>query len=316
LTLNIDQGRKVFAFGETVYDIVLEDGIPVSGCAGGAMLNTSVSLGRLGIAVFLVGTVGDDLVGENIRAFLHRNHVDTTCLQVRKGKKTSLALAFLDQAKEASYQFYKDDPFPRGMTIDIPPAGPRDIFLFGSYYSIMPETSEQVRNLIRRAKSASSMIIYDPNFRTAHLSKLEELLPAVIRNISSADLVRGSADDFLNLFGSSDPDFVYNHLVDVGCKHLIYTMGGDGIYYIYPGGRKFFRTKSVKPVSTVGAGDSFNAGLISGIFAEGITGMEMIQQDPGGLSRPIKQGIEFGRRVCKSLQNYIPKSYADKITIC
>jgi len=62
--------RKIYTIGETVYDIIFKNGKPVSAVPGGAMLNSSVTLGRLGFPVFFISEFGTDPVGKQIEKFL------------------------------------------------------------------------------------------------------------------------------------------------------------------------------------------------------------------------------------------------------
>ena len=110
---NETNSRKTFTIGEIVYDIVFKNGKPISANPGGAMLNTAVSLGRLGLPVSLISELGKDKVGENIIQFLKSNNVDAdNIFRFSKGN-TALALAFLDDKNNASYDFYKSYPVKR-----------------------------------------------------------------------------------------------------------------------------------------------------------------------------------------------------------
>ena len=100
----------IYAIGETIYDIIFKNDEPLTAKAGGAMLNTAVSLGRLGLTIHLVSEYATDRAGDIINGFLHDNGVDTSLIYRYKDGKTALSLAFLNDAGEAKYSFYKIYP--------------------------------------------------------------------------------------------------------------------------------------------------------------------------------------------------------------
>ena len=96
----------IYCIGNNNYDIFFEDNRLTGGAPGGSMLNVAVSLGRLGADVQLVTTLGDDPLGRMILWFLKNNRVGTDFIQASPSRQTSLAVAFLDEAKKPVYTFY------------------------------------------------------------------------------------------------------------------------------------------------------------------------------------------------------------------
>ena len=84
---------RIFTIGETVYDIIFKNSQPIAAKAGGSMLNTSVSLGRLGLDVNFVSDLGKDVIGDNIIRFLSENGVSTGCIERYDNRKTAIAIA-------------------------------------------------------------------------------------------------------------------------------------------------------------------------------------------------------------------------------
>ena len=183
--------RKIYGIGETVFDIIFKNGQPQAAKAGGAMLNSTVSLGRIGLPVFFISEYASDNVGQIIDSFLTENGVGTSYVDHFKEGKTKLALAFLNERNDASYTFYQDYPEKR-LSIDFPVIVRDDIILCGSIYSITGEIRKKFMDLITKAKENGAIVIYDPNFRPTHSSDLETLKPMIIENMKSAKLIRGS----------------------------------------------------------------------------------------------------------------------------
>jgi len=77
---------------------------------------------------------------------------------------------------------------------------PDDILIFGSYYALNPVMRERVTEIVEYAKAQRAIIYYDLNFRKAHAHEAIQLRPTVMDNYEFADIVRGSDEDFMNLY--------------------------------------------------------------------------------------------------------------------
>ena len=130
--------RKIYTIGETVLDIVFKNQLPVAAKAGGSMLNTAVSLGRLGLPIHFISEYGTDTVGDMIDGFLTSNGVDTRFVYHYSDGKSALALAFLDEKNNANYSFYKAYPTKR-LDVSFREVQSNDIIMFGSFYGITYE---------------------------------------------------------------------------------------------------------------------------------------------------------------------------------
>ena len=141
--------RKIYTIGETVLDILFSKNQPFTAKAGGACLNTAVSLGRLGLPVQFIGEFGLDEVGNFIDNFLKENNVNTDSVYRYYDGKSALALAFLNENNDASYDFYKIYPEKR-LNIEFPEIHQDDIVLFGSFYAITPEVRKKLIHFIQQ----------------------------------------------------------------------------------------------------------------------------------------------------------------------
>jgi fructokinase len=156
------------------------------------------------------------------------------------------------------------------------------------------------------------VVLYDPNFRKAHESELDELRPLIIENIKMASIIRGSDEDFLNIFGASSPDKAWN-VIKQYCSCMVYTASSEGVYVRTTGFAGRFQVKKIKPVSTIGAGDNFNAGMIAAIYKNGITRDQMTIIGEDMWSKVISSGVDFASDVCTSYENYISEEFAAKL---
>ena len=118
---------------------------------------------------------------------------------------------------------------------------------------------------MNKAKENGAIVIYDPNFRPSHSSDLGILKPMIIENMQTAKLVRGSDEDFKNIFGANSPDEAWN-IIKNYCNCLVYTANSEGVFVRTVSYAGKFAVKAIKPVSTIGAGDNFNAGMMAAIY--------------------------------------------------
>jgi fructokinase len=301
--------RKIYGIGETVFDIIFKNEQPQAAKAGGAMLNSTVSLGRMGLPVSFISEYASDSVGNLIDSFLSENGVGTSYIDHFRDGKTKLALAFLNERNDASYTFYQDYPEER-LNIDFPKIMKDDIILCGSIYAITDEIRKKFMDLISKAKENGAIVIYDPNFRPSHSSDLDTLLPLIIENMQTARLIRGSNEDFKNIFGADTPDEAWD-VVKKYCNCLVYTANSEGVYVrtISYSGR--FAVKAIKPLSTIGAGDNFNAGMMASIYLNQITADKLDKMGEKEWSKVISMGVDFATNVCMSYENYISLEFAE-----
>jgi fructokinase len=300
--------RKIYGIGETVFDIIFKDGQPQAAKAGGSVLNSVVSMGRMELPVSFISEYGQDDVGNLIDKFLRSNGVDTSFVHRYNEGSTSLALAFLNEKNDAHYTFYKDYPGKR-LDINFPVITADDIVQCGSFYAIWPEIRDKFKNFIRSADENGAMVIYDPNFRKTHLSELNSLRPIIIENIKMASLLRGSDEDFKNIFDVNTADEAWES-VKKYCSCLIYTANAEGVFVRTASFSGKFPVQKIDPVSTIGAGDNFNAGMITALHRNKIKRADLENLSAEHWKEIILTAVSFATHVCLSYENYISNEFA------
>jgi fructokinase len=302
--------RKIYAIGETLYDIIFKEGQPQAGKPGGSMLNSAISLGRIELPVSLISEYGNDDVGKIIDKFLNSNGVATSFVNHFSKGKTALAIAVLNEKNDASYTFYKDYP-SRRLEMEFPSVQKDDIILCGSVYAITPEIRKKFVRLIKASKRNGGIVIYDPNFRMAHAAELNELKPLIVENIQLAGIVRGSDEDFYNIFGAGSPDEAWESVKEY-CNCLVYTANANGVFVRTTGFSGKFPVKEITPVSTIGAGDNFNAGMITSIFMNNYHSEQLGDLTEREWGKIISTAVDFATEVCLSYDNYVSREFAAK----
>jgi fructokinase len=301
--------RKVIGLGETILDIIFENNKPTSALPGGSVFNGFISLARMDVPVVFLSELGNDRVGEIIRAFMEENHIPTTYVDSFPDGKSPVSLAFLDDKHNAGYLFYKDYPNQR-LEVPFPKIEEDDILIFGSYYALNPVLRERTVELLEYAKERKAIIYYDLNFRNAHAHEAIRFRPVILENFEYADIIKASTEDIYNIFAKNDARNVYHEHIRFYCKNHITTHGEDGVSLYTNTLSEHFDTPAITPLSTIGAGDSFNAGIIWGLLKYNIgrNDLDTLSKDKWG--KIIRHGIDLATEVCLTYDNYISPSFA------
>lgn len=303
--------RKVFGIGETILDIIFRNDQPQKAVPGGSVFNGLISLGRLNVPVSFISELDNDRVGDMIRDFMEDNHITTEFVDRFPDGKSPISLAFLDDDKNANYIFYKDYPAQR-LEVPLPKIEKDDIFVFGSYYSLNPVLRTRMVEFLQYAQERKAIIYYDPNFRKAHAHEAIRLMPTVLENLEFADIVRGSDEDFQNLYGKSDAQEVYKEHIQFYCDRFLTTHGANGVNLHTRNFTRHFDSPQIQPLSTIGAGDNFNAGIIYGLLKYDVRHADLPSLDQDTWGKIIRCGMDLASEVCQSYDNYISKEFAAK----
>ena len=285
---------KIVGIGETVFDIVFKDGKPQAAVPGGSVFNAIISLGRTAGAaasasvagafaagvsasggtvasstaagcaaprVIMATQMGKDNASEIIIDFMQRNNVETTHAICVEGRQSTISLAMLDSRNDARYEFFRDSAMPKFQTPDIE-FEPGDILLFGSFFAISPATRLQVRELVARARSQGAIIYYDINFRKGPHGNSPHIKDYIEENCALSTIVRGSSEDIGNIYGECTAAEAYRDHISSLCSNFICTKGADSTEVFSPGLHAIYPVRKIETLSTIGAGDNFNAGVV------------------------------------------------------
>ena len=303
--------RKVIGIGETILDIIFRGDQPSAAVPGGSVFNGIVSLGRMGANVGFISETGNDRVGNIILQFMRDNNIPTDHVNVFPDGKSPVSLAFLNEQSDAEYIFYKDYPAHR-LEVPLPKIETDYIFVFGSYYSLNPVLRTRMVEFLQYAQERKAIIYYDPNFRKAHAHEAIRLMPTVLENLEFADIVRGSDEDFQNLYGKSDAQKVYKEHIQFYCDRFLTTHGANGVNLHTRNFTRHFDSPQIQPLSTIGAGDNFNAGIIYGLLKYDVRHADLPSLDQDTWGKIIRCGMDLASEVCQSYDNYISKEFAAK----
>lgn len=303
--------RKVIGIGETILDIIFQENQPSVAVPGGSVFNGMISLARMGIKTCFISETGNDRVGKMILDFMHENQLSTDHINVFPDGKSPISLAFLNEQNDAEYLFYKEYPKQR-LDVIYPEINEDDIVIFGSYYALNPVLRDKVLELLHIAREKRAIIYYDPNFRSSHKDEAMKLAPTIIENLEYANIVRGSHEDFLNMYGLTDLEKIYKDKIQFYCQEFICTTGSNHIELRTRNLQKSYPITPLKAVSTIGAGDNFNAGFIYGLLKYNVRHRDLPFLDEETWDKLIACARDFSAEVCKSFCNSISPIFANE----
>jgi fructokinase len=264
----------VLVIGEALIDIVTDpDGESVEH-VGGSPANVAVGLARLDHPVDFATSLGQDPRGDRIAAHLGRHGV-TVLASSRGQDPTSTAVAHLDATGAATYEFDLHWNLPH-----IQPAEGTGHVHTGSIGAVLEPGSARVLEALRAVREVGT-VSYDPNIRPGIMGDLDVVRDEVEGIVALSDVVKASEDDLDLLYAGQTASAVMTHWGALGASLCIVTRGEHGVVYRLTGTGEEASAATVaeRVVDTVGAGDSFMAGLVSGLLASGLLG------DPGARDR-------------------------------
>ena len=284
--------NRVIGIGETVLDILFKNDQPQKAVPGGSTFNSIVSLGRASVPCVMVTEVGGDHIGDLICRYLVENGVSSEFVCRQEGVKSHITLAFLDEHNDAQYVFYKDHA---SVALDgqLPQIQHDDVVLFGSFFAINPAIRPAVSTMLHNARSVGAWLYYDINFRKTHIPDIPDVMTNIEENMRLADVVRGSIEDFGYLYGLQSGEAIYQQVRQF-CNTLILTDGARSIRIYTPKGCETYPVQKIETVSTVGAGDNFNAGYIYAMM-QGLDEQSM----------RIEMAQRWSQDVCQQMGNNI-----------
>ena len=258
--------------------------------AGGAVFNTAIALGRLGApAGFLCG-LSADLFGEKLVEVLTASDVDTA-LCPRVDRPTTLAFVTLSPSGHASYAFYDEATALSALAPEELPAPPPEVSaVFVGGISLAGSAAHAFEDFAGRARDRVLMI--DPNVRPAFARDEAAYRSRIARLVAMADIVKISDEDLVWLEGDGGEDAA-RALLDRGPRLVCLTRGADGATALTRGLRVEVPAVRTEVVDTVGAGDTFNAGLLAGLSEAGALEKGALAD----LSEPaLRAALELGAR--------------------
>ncbi|SFP19828.1 carbohydrate kinase family protein [Tranquillimonas alkanivorans] len=235
---------------------------------GGAVFNTAVALGRLGAPTGFFSGLSTDLFGAMLTDALGKSGVDASPAAL-SDRPTTLAFVQLVEG-QATYAFYDENTAGRMLSEDdLPALGPDvDALFFGGISLVAEPCGSSLEALMTREADVRVTMI-DPNIRPGFVRDEPTYRARIERMIALADIVKLSDDDLHWLEGRGDTAALARALLQKGPKLVCITEGAKGATGYTAEHTVAVPARPVTVVDTVGAGDTFNAGVLAGLSDAG-----------------------------------------------
>ncbi|RMD94972.1 MAG: carbohydrate kinase [Alphaproteobacteria bacterium] len=259
---------------------------------GGAVFNTAIALGRLGARAGFFSGLSRDLFGRRLTAALDEAGVDHG-LAALSDRPTTLAFVTLEDG-QARYAFYDENTAGRMLGEgDLPPLGEDVSALFFGGISLVAEPcGSAYEALMLRAAKDGRLTMIDPNIRPGFITDESAYRARLARLLAVADIVKLSDEDLRWLEGAGEVADLAGAVMARGPRLVLVTEGADGARAVTAGGTVRVPAERVEVVDTVGAGDTFNAGVLAGLEREGLLSREALARaGEEALARAVALGI-------------------------
>lgn len=244
---------------------------------GGAVMNTSVALGRLGVPVEFFSGLSTDQFGQMISAHLSASQVSTQ-FAVQSCRPTTLAFVDFNDGV-VSYNFYDENTAGRMIEPDALPASKENFqaVFCGGISLINAPAADTYAALV--TASQDRLVMLDPNIRPAFIYDPKAYRQRLTRMLAHTDIVKTSDEDLTWLFPEKSFEEGVSELLKMGPRIVLFTEGAKGATAMRANKPAVFVTsEKVDVVDTVGAGDTFNAGFLASLFDQGLLDKSKIDE--------------------------------------
>lgn len=269
---NVMSEPQVVVVGEALVDLLMgEDARHPTACPGGSPANTAVALARLGTPVALAARFGDDHFGDLLLAHLMANDVDLRyCVEATE--PASLAVVSVDADGSACYRFHVTGTADWAWAPhELPARLPETVRVVhtGSLATALAPGADVVAAWFARQR-AHHTTSFDPNIRPALVSCRAQYLSRLEALVAASDIVRVSHEDLAWAYPGADPlDVADRWRRELGPSLVVVSLGGAGAVAVHSTGTVRRRAATPSAVDTVGAGDTFSAGLLHWLARNG-----------------------------------------------
>lgn len=289
--------------GEALLDMVqIERGGAFVARPGGGPMNIAIGLHRLGHPTQLMARLSTGALGGIVR-----EHIESSGLPVDAAvttdEQTTLAFASLDDEGRASYDFYVNGTSDWGWTsteLSGLPAG-TEVLHTGSLAAAVDPGAQAVLGLVEHLHAEGEVLTtFDPNIRPALVGPRGAAVARVERFVASSHVIKASDEDLEWLYPDRPVADALEAWAGLGPAVAVLTRGPRGCLAMTREGRVVeVAGRTVEVVDTIGAGDSFMSGLLSGLADAGLASPGHIDAvTPEALRNVLERAVRVAAMTC------------------
>ena len=267
---------------------------------GGAVLNTSICLGRLGADVGFLGAVSKDLFGDQILEELNNSNVNTSfCIETPNN--TTLAFAKIANGT-TTYSFFDENSSNRTLSLKDVVLNEKQVdTIYVGGISLMSEPNgTEIENFITK-ESSNKIVFYDPNIRPNFIDNRSIFIQRFENILAQTDIIKISDEDLAWLYPNELFENIYKQWLNLGLSIIVLTKGSQGAIIKTKKQEASSSAQKVEVIDTIGAGDIFNGALLFSLSNnENYTKKNLANIDNKSLEESLKfankvAGISVGR---------------------
>lgn len=256
--------------------------------AGGSVFNTAIALGRLGAPVQFFSGLSSDLFGAILQRELEASGVDSSPAAM-SDRPTTLAFVTLTDG-HASYAFYDENTAGRMLAVADLPQTDADALFFGGISLVVEPCGAAYEALMLR-EAATRVTMIDPNIRPSFVTDEGAYRARLTRMLEAADIIKTSDEDLEWITGTADAQAL---LQTTGARVVLLTRGSEGVTVVTPRGHFDVAAQKATVVDTVGAGDTFSAGVLASLQSQDLLTKTAL---PDATDAQLAQAVGFGAKV-------------------
>lgn len=263
-------------------------------CIGGSPFNVAIAAARLDVPTGFLARLSTDFFGDMLIEGLAANGVETRYLR-RADQPSTLAFVSVAPDEEPQFAFFSADAADRSLAPeDLPADFGEEIacLQFGSI-SLMQEPSASTLEGLMRRERGRRVLSLDPNVRPSLIRDRAAWTRRLESWIGLVDIVKVSRADLAWLFPEEAPEAVAERWRGLGPLVVAVTRGADGAFALFGGRRVDVPGRPVEVADTVGAGDTFHAGLLAKLWELGLLVRERLA---GADEDQIAAALDWGIR--------------------
>ncbi|MTT32376.1 sugar kinase [Terrilactibacillus sp. BCM23-1] len=269
---------EIITMGEAMAMFVADDEAPLSQVnhftkyLAGAEVNVAIGVSRLGHTISYLSQVGRDPFGEYIQYMLEKEHISTDFIKVNDERPTGFQMKNKTSTTDPEVVYFRKNT--AASTIDPAFINQMDfsdakiLHVTGIFPALSDETFEATLQAIQKAIENQMLVTFDPNLRPTLWKSEEEMVHKINLLAEKCDVFMPGFKEAKHLTGLTTKEEIANHYLAKGIKKIIIKLGTTGSYMRDHDSETFVKSFTVQPVDTVGAGDGFAVGILTGLLEE------------------------------------------------